>query len=68
MVCHGRFAGFCIKHIGCSPGAPVMHNVGAAVNATGAGLRTCGHDRHASWDLSTVNKALIVELKGVFRA
>jgi len=46
MDCHGRFAGFFIKRIGCSLGAPVMRNVGAAVNATGAGSTTCGHDSH----------------------
>jgi hypothetical protein len=43
MVCRGRFAGCGIKLIACSPDVPPIRDVGAAVDAIGAGSPTYGH-------------------------
>jgi hypothetical protein len=45
MVCLGCFAGCFIKHIGYWLGARVTRTAGAAVNATGVGLTTCGREK-----------------------
>jgi hypothetical protein len=48
MVCQGRFAGFGIKRIACSPDVQPIRNVGAAVDAIGVGSRTYGHECQAT--------------------